>query len=96
MFYSLMDAKLAFPVLAATFRLCDDAGALPAARGPCRLMASANSNQAFIDEGLRVQGAKHGPLAGLTVAVKDLFDVRHAPTAASYTRQSPLMSGLHQ
>ena len=30
---------------------------------------------AYIDRDLRVQGAPTGPLAGLTFAVKDLFDV---------------------
>ena len=38
-------------------------------------MASSSSGQAFIDESLRVEGATSGPLAGLTVAIKDLFDV---------------------
>ena len=35
----------------------------------------AGSLNAFIDEGLRVDGAPSGPLAGLTFAVKDLFDI---------------------
>ena len=38
-------------------------------------MASRPDNLAFIDESLRVPGAKTGPLEGLTVAIKDLFDV---------------------
>lgn len=38
-------------------------------------MASADNSQAFIDETLRIPGAKDGVLAGLTVAIKDLFDV---------------------
>ncbi|KAK9847252.1 hypothetical protein WJX84_007433 [Apatococcus fuscideae] len=43
-------------------------------------MASSSSGQAFIDESLRVEGATSGPLAGLTVAIKDLFDVVGHPT----------------
>lgn len=43
-------------------------------------MASTDSSQAFIDETLRVPGAKDGVLAGLTVAIKDLFDVRNVLT----------------
>ena len=35
----------------------------------------AGSLNAFIDEGLRVEGTESGPLAGLTFAVKDLFDI---------------------
>ncbi len=38
-------------------------------------MALSSQSSAFIDEDLRVPGAKSGPLEGLTVAIKDLFDV---------------------
>lgn len=54
-----------------TGALC--AGSFPTAAAGS--MAPADSSQAFIDETLRIPGAKDGTLAGLTVAIKDLFDV---------------------
>ena len=56
-------------------------------------MASADSSQAFIDETLRIPGAKDGVLAGLTVAIKDLFDVRNMLPISSSVMQHLLILG---
>ena len=57
-------------------------------------MASASNNQAFIDETLRVPGAKDGVLAGLTVAIKDLFDVRDKLTTSLFFMESRVKRGF--
>lgn len=39
-------------------------------------MAATKTDSAYVDAELEVAGAADGPLAGLTFAVKDMFDVR--------------------
>ena len=39
------------------------------------LKPMAESNSAYIDAGLAIDGASSGPLSGLTFAAKDMYDV---------------------